>query len=77
LITTESHADAGEVKREISRLFHRNLQRNLDHIIVEVHDGTVALRGNVSSWIEKQDAAKAARNAPGVSRVENYLGISG
>lgn len=76
LISTKKLADANAIKREISRLFHRNIQRDLDHIMVETHDGTVQLRGAVASWAERQEAVKAAWNTPGVSRVENYITIS-
>lgn len=76
LISTKKLADPAAVKREISRLFHRNIQRDLDHIVVETHDGTVQLRGAVSSWSERQDAVKAAWNTPGVAKVENYITIN-
>ncbi|MFI5385055.1 MAG: BON domain-containing protein [Fimbriimonadales bacterium] len=76
LIVTKKLADSNEVKREISRLFHRNIQRDLDHIVVETHDGTVQLRGSVSSWAERQEALKAAWNTPGVAKVENYITIN-
>ncbi|HVT14252.1 MAG TPA: BON domain-containing protein [Fimbriimonadaceae bacterium] len=76
LVSTKKLADATAVKREISRLFHRNIQRDLDHITVEAHDGTVQLRGTVSSWAERQEAVKAAWNTPGVAKVENYITIN-
>ena len=76
LVVTKKLADPNDVKREISRLFHRNIQRDLDHIVVETHDGTVQLRGSVSSWAERQEAVKAAWNTPGVSKVENYITIN-
>lgn len=76
LLTTKPLADAREVKQEISRLFHKNIQRDLDHIVVETHDSTVELRGQVSSWSEKQEATKAAWNTPGVAKVENYITIT-
>lgn len=76
LVITKRLADSNEVKREISRLFHRNIQRDLDHISVETHDGIVQLRGSVSSWAERQEAVKAAWNTPGVAKVENYITIN-
>ncbi|HWA83647.1 MAG TPA: BON domain-containing protein [Fimbriimonadaceae bacterium] len=76
LVSTKKRADATAIKREISRLFHRNIQRDLDHILVETHDGTVQLRGTVSSWAERQEAVKAAWNTPGVAKVENYITIN-
>jgi osmotically-inducible protein OsmY len=76
LIWAKPQADPTSVKKEISRLFHKNIQRDLDHIRIETKDGIVQLRGSVSSWTEKQEATKAAWNTPGVSKVENYITIS-
>jgi osmotically-inducible protein OsmY len=42
-------------------------------IDVRLNDNKVTLKGFVSSWREKDDAARAAWAAPGVCKVENQL----
>lgn len=77
LIATKPHASSSEVKKEISRLFHQKIERDLSRIEIETQDGSVRLRGSVSSWTEKHDATRAAWNIPGVSKVENYIAVTG
>jgi osmotically-inducible protein OsmY len=41
--------------------------------VVEVADGKVTLSGHVRSMIEREEAGRIARAAPGVARVRNRL----
>jgi osmotically-inducible protein OsmY len=42
---------------------------------VEANRGEVVLKGTVRSWAERQEAERAAWAAPGVTKVENRIGI--
>jgi osmotically-inducible protein OsmY len=41
--------------------------------VVEAADGKVTLSGHVSSMIEREEAERVARAAPGIERVDNRL----
>lgn len=68
-------ADQRDVKQEIARAFQRHATLDADHIQVELAGDTVILRGDVRSWLEREDAEQAAWAAKGVSAVENHLTI--
>ena len=70
--TTPSPA---EVKQKIRQALERNASYDADHITVDVTGNKVVLRGTVRSYAEMRDAERAARNAPGVTDVENKLTI--
>ena len=64
-----------EVKDKIKKAFQRLATLDADVIIVESHGHSVTLRGKVHSIKEKEDAEKAAYNAPGVYDVKNELKV--
>jgi osmotically-inducible protein OsmY len=43
------------------------------HIKVEATGGTVTLRGNVRSWVEREEAERVAWAAPGVTNVKDLI----
>lgn len=65
-----------EVKDRIKKAFQRMATLDADGITLETHGNTVTLRGNVNSLKEKEDAERAAYNAPGVYDVKNELKIT-
>lgn len=75
VIAVKPRASASDVKSKIEAAFLRSAEIDARRIAVDVHDGKAILHGNVRSWIEREEAERAALAAPGVARVENDLAI--
>jgi osmotically-inducible protein OsmY len=65
-----------EVKRKIEEALKRNAEIDANRIQVEAHGSEVVLKGAVRSWMEREEAERAAWSAPGVIRVEDRIAIS-
>ncbi len=65
-----------EIKRKIEDALRRSAELDASRISVETNGGEVILRGTVRSWAERQDAERAAWQAPGVTKVENRIIIN-
>ncbi len=65
-----------EVGQKIKDSLRRHAERDADRITVEAKAGRVTLQGTVSSFAERQDAERAAWQAPGVTNVEDMIAVS-
>jgi osmotically-inducible protein OsmY len=72
-IAVQPHVRTTDVRDKIEAAFKRSAEIDARHISVSTQDGKVVLRGNVHSWIEREEAERAAWAAPGVQQVEDHL----
>ena len=68
--------DRGDVKESIKKAFKRNAALDADDLHISTDDGTVTVKGTVSSWAEHDEAVDAAWAAPGVSSVHDDLTVA-
>lgn len=64
-----------DVKSKIAAAFHRSADIDARRIHIEANDGTIVLSGSVRSWMEREEAQRAAWAAPGVTEVDNHISV--
>jgi osmotically-inducible protein OsmY len=64
---------AGDLQHSIKKAMERNAKLDAESVSVESSNGTVTLRGTVSSWADHDEAVSAAWAAPGVTRVKDHI----
>jgi osmotically-inducible protein OsmY len=74
-IEVKPRAAPTEIKRKIEEALKRSAELDANNIQVEASDGEVVLKGTVHSWFEREQAERAAWQAPGVRKVEDRIAI--
>lgn len=75
-ILLKPHVEPEQVRRKIMEALRRSAQLDASRITVESTGGDVVLKGTVRSWIERDEAERAAWAAPGVTNVDDHLVIT-
>jgi osmotically-inducible protein OsmY len=76
MIQLKPHAQPSEIKKKIQDAFRRNAEVDSNRIIVEADGSVVTLKGTVRSWIEREEAERAAWAAPGVTSVVDQIVVA-
>jgi len=74
-ITVTPKVSAVGVKSKIEDAFKRSAEIDAGHIQVEAIGSAVTLRGNVRSWVEREEAERVAWGAPGVTNVNDLITV--
>jgi osmotically-inducible protein OsmY len=64
-----------DLEHSIKKAMERNAKLDAQSVSVESSNGTVTLRGTVSSWADHDEAVSAAWSAPGVTRVKDHVNV--
>ncbi len=75
-LTVEPVVIATDVKHGIERALERAVEKDAKEITVEVRGHKVILHGKVRTWMEREEAERAAWAAPGVSDVQSDIKIA-
>lgn len=76
LIVLKPKVKPTEIKTKIQDALRRSAELDAQRISVEVDGSEVTLSGTVKSWAEKEEAARAAWRAPGVTKVNNLIAVN-
>ena len=75
-IVVKARPSTAEVKSAIEEALKRSAQVDANRINVDVQGDKVMLKGTVRSWLEREEAERAAWRAPGVRGVDNRIVLS-
>jgi osmotically-inducible protein OsmY len=76
LITVKPRISPSQIRSKIEDALKRSAEMDAHRITVEVDGSKVTLRGTVRSWAEKEEAAREAWAAPGVTSVVNLIEVT-
>ena len=67
---------AGDVEAKIHAALERNVGTEAHRVAVGVADGKVTLKGNVKAWAEREIIERAAWSVPGVTEIDDQIGLA-
>lgn len=72
-ITISPPAGGRDLQRRIAQALYRNAGLDAKRIHVHVDNGVARLTGTATSWWQREAAARAAYDAPGITMVDNQV----
>jgi len=76
LIQLKPTVQPNEIKQRIMEAFKRSALLDANRIEVDARGSEVILKGTVRSWVEREEAERAAWAAPGVTKVIDQIVVS-
>ncbi|HXE62931.1 MAG TPA: BON domain-containing protein [Bryobacteraceae bacterium] len=74
-IQVKPHVSSKVISSRIEEALRRNAELDARRITVEATDGKIYLNGRVRSWVEREEAERAAWAAPGVAEVVDRIAV--
>jgi osmotically-inducible protein OsmY len=75
-IMLKPQVEPADLQRKIQAAIKRLAEVDANRVSVEANGSEVILKGTVGSWVERQEAERAAWAAPGVTKVEDRIVVS-
>ena len=75
MIRVRSPVQVSQIREKIQQSLRRSAELDASHITIQVDGSKVILTGKVHAWYERDLAERAAWSAPGVTEVQDQIGV--